>query len=294
MTSDSTCVTSSGSVSKLMGAAGIALVSAVGFAGVASAQAPTKVKAHYDVTFSGVTIGRFNYVSSFDGRRYRIDADAKARLLLGALSWKGNIDASGRVVDGQPVPTAFSQEFRSKRKLFLKTKKKTKAAKLTFRRGNLVDADLQPPRKTHNRAPLRPKHTRGVLDPASAVVALTMPQKRGDPCRRRLKVFDGRMRFDLRVSQKRKQNLTLNDGRQVRAIVCGVKYVPIAGHKLKDDGNKRLQRPGAIEFSLRPVAGGTLYVPHEVRVKTGAGTARLTARRVDITMRGRDPIALTN
>ncbi|MEM1306954.1 MAG: DUF3108 domain-containing protein, partial [Pseudomonadota bacterium] len=235
-----------------------------------------------------------NYASDFDGRRYSIDADAKAKLLLGALRWNGDISAQGRMVDGRPRPASFTQEFQSKRKLLTKTKRKKKTASMQFRDGTVADTQLEPPRKTNNRAPLKPEHTRDVLDPASAVIALTMPRDGDSPCAERLKVYDGRMRFDLRLAFKRNETLQGVSGPGKKAVVCSVRYVPIGGHKLNDKGNERLQKGDAIEVAFRPIADGDFFVPHEVRVKTGYGAARLTARRVEIDLGGGERIALTN
>lgn len=262
--------------------------------GHATAKPPARVSASYDVQFSGVSIGRFRITTEVKGRRYTTRARAKVKLLLGALTWNGDIRGSGILSDGKVRPARFSEDLLSKRNLIVRKKRKRKTADLTFEGNRVVKSDLVPPRKTGNRAPLKPSHMIDVLDPAAAVLAMTQDRGDGRPCDRRLKVFNGRMRFDLKLRFLRKERLPGAKGPANEGFVCAVTYRPIGGHKLKDRENAKIMKSGSIEIVLRPVPGVDVFVPHQVRVKTRRGTAKLIARKVDILTAERRSIALVN
>ena len=69
-----------------------------------------------------------------------------------------------------------------------------------------------------------------MLDPLSAIMALSMTAggkvEGVNPCKRQpMAIFDGKQRFNLKFTAKRKE--AVSDG--TTAFVCGVKYQPISG-----------------------------------------------------------------
>ena len=113
-----------------------------------------------------------------------------------------------------------------------------------------------------------------------------------NPCGRRLAVFDGKQRFDLVLSFKRQERIseTRPTGQPGVAYVCKVRYLPVAGHRATEE-TRAMAASSEIEISLRPVPSANLFVPHEISIPTGAGTARLIAQSVRITTRN-EQIAL--
>lgn len=274
--------------------AALAIFAVQGVAGTsARADAVTDVSAKYAIAFNGVSIGKFNFKNTVRGRTYTVNARANVKLLFGALTWKGVFNGTGQIGGSGVEPRQFSQRFDSKRRLAFRTKRRRKTAEIAFRGGDVVDTKLEPPRKTRNRAPLRPEHLKDVLDPISALVALSQANRR-DPCRARLPVFEGRQRLDLRLSAKGRRRIADRRGGQVRGYVCRVEAIQIGGHKLSEADSAAARGPDAIEIVLRPVPGADILIPHSVSVQSGYGTATITAERVNITTRGNAKIALTN
>ncbi|MEO0671806.1 MAG: DUF3108 domain-containing protein [Pseudomonadota bacterium] len=273
--------------------AGLALavatvVSAAPLATANSAR-PAAVKADYRVSFAGVDIGRFGFRSEATGRGYTASASAKVRLLLGALKWTGSMSGSGRSSGGEVVPARYSQSFVSKRKLLFKTKRKSKSANLKFSGRRIVSADVSPPLKTKDRVPLRASHKRGVLDPLGALVSLTTPAAGRNPCARRVPIFDGRQRFDLKLAPKSRRR-----SKGGTDHICSVRYIPIAGHRINGKESQDIARRRSVEVTLRAVDGSAILIPTRVRVPTRAGTAELTLKQVDITTAAAKRIRLTN
>ena len=106
------------------------------------------------------------------------------------------------------------------------------------------------------------------------------------PCGRKVAIFDGQQRFDLELYYRRQQPLG-----QGKAIVCRVKYRPIAGYRANDE-TKTMSRSTGIEIAFRPVAGAGLMVPDQITIPTISGPIGLKAQRIDVKTSGHRKIAL--
>lgn len=247
---------------------------------------PDEVRAKYKVHFGGFEIGEFRLNSTMKGKTYELKSSAKLSVLLGAFKWKGSTHATGVVKGGDATPAAYEFDYRKK--------KKDGKVRLGFTHGSVSAIELDPPaKKRDDIVPLKPKDMQDVLDPLSAVLALT--HGRGsDPCTRRIPIFDGKARFDLVFTPAgQKQIESRKSGQPAVALVCHVKYEPIAGHKRKKDESKDWMTSGPVEVALRPVPSANLYVPYSVTIPTFAGAATVITDRVEIIRHGQVQIALT-
>src|SRR5262249_17410232 len=104
----------------------------------------------------------------------------------------------------------------------------------------------------------------------------------GDPfvpqaCQRRISVFDGRMRYDLQLSFRRLDQVRTEKGYQGTVIVCGLRFLPIAGY-IPDRAPIRLMvELRDIELWAAPIAGTRVLVPYRVSVPTPIGTGVMQA-----------------
>src|SRR5690606_20216201 len=82
---------------------------------------------------------------------------------------------------------------------------------------------------------VKPDNLKHVFDPISATLAISNATS-ADACNRTIPVFDGKARFDLRLSLKGREAIKEKSpsGQPRELLVCRVKYIPIAGHKPKD------------------------------------------------------------
>ena len=237
---------------------------------------PDKVTARYKVSFNGFDIGSFRFESSTDKQTYSLAGSAKLSLLLGAYKWSGATSSKGVLAGDEPKPSEHVFEY--------KGGSKSGSVVMTFSKGRVAKATVVPPRSSSKKTvPLSDQHLEGVLDPLSAVMAMSRGQV-DDPCKQKIGIFDGKQRFDLELSFSRRERIkeARPSGEPALGYVCRVRYVPIAGHKM----NKMVASMAAnkgIEVILRPIPSANILVPYQVRVPTFLGSAVLTSQRVEIT-----------
>jgi hypothetical protein len=127
----------------------------------------------------------------------------------------------------------------------------------------------------------------GVLDPMSgAFLSARSQNPDGDSevCRQTLPVFDGKQRFDLVLTPK--QTVTVQKktrgGYAGPAVICRVKFIPIAGYRPDNPGIRLMSQTNEIEVWLIPVRGTYMYVPYRIVLPTpvGYGSALVTSIQV--------------
>jgi hypothetical protein len=104
----------------------------------------------------------------------------------------------------------------------------------------------------------------------------------GDPvspeaCNRTLSVFDGRLRYDLKLAYKRMEMVRAEKGYQGPAVVCALNFVPIAGYVPDRAAIKYLVAQRDMEAWLVPIAGTRVLVPFRVAIPTPLGMGVLEA-----------------
>lgn len=247
---------------------------------------PDRVDATYKIAFNGIEIGKFDFQAEIAGNTYTAQGDAKISALLGAFKWQGATRASGHVGVQTPKPAGYTFDYRGTGK--------DGSIKMGFQNGSVTNVTALPQKPpSPGTIPLKEQHLAGVLDPLSAVLALSRSPNQ-NPCGRKIAVFDGKQRFDLSLTYVRQQAVaeTRPSGQPGVAFVCKVKYHPIAGHKMNEETRHMAHNDG-IEVSFRPVPSAALFVPHTISIATVAGTATLTAERINIQTR-REQIALSH
>jgi len=242
------------------------LLSFAGLLGPAAADSwPANVRALYQIDFNGFNVGTFEFQSQAESDSYTLIAHARLSFLLGAFTWSGETRSFGMIVNEAPKPASFTFDFQS---------------------------NLPPAAATQPIIPVREHHLKGVVDPLSAIMVLSHAAS-ADPCDRRIPIFDGKERFDLLLSRKGEMRVTEQSpsGQPAVAYVCRVRYLPIAGHKI-DSETKYMAANDAIEVALRPVPSANVLVPYQISVPTMAGSAVITAKRVEIISPGKPQIAM--
>ena len=271
-------------------AAALGIVAFATVAGGSSASAsdpwPAEVQAVYKIQFNGFEIGQFAFNSSVHERTYAITANAEISALLGIVRWNGVTRVSGALAGNAPRPTGFAFDFQGS--------SKAGSVRMGFGNGGVTSLDHAPPLvEPPDTVPLQPAHMRGVLDPLSAVLALSRPRD-GNPCNQKVPVFDGKVRFDLVFSFKEEAPIADSQRGSVAEMlrVCRVRVLPIAGHR-DDEATAQLKRSMGIEVAFRAIPSAKLFVPHRITVPTFAGSAVLTSHSVHIRTQN-EQIALVN
>jgi hypothetical protein len=246
---------------------------------------PSRVAAVYKITFGGLDVGHFRFESSVHEQSYSLTGSAELNALVGIFNWQGITRSSGSVAAEQPKPAAYTFDFSSN--------SKNGSVKISFNDSGVSNVTSVPPHApSRTSVPVREHHLKDVLDPLSAVMALTRARS-ANPCGRKISIFDGKQRFDLLFSFRRRERIseTRRSGQPGIGYVCRVRYIPIAGHRDNDETRQMAGTTG-IEVALRPVPSANILIPYQITIPTIAGSAVLTSERVDITIPGMRQIAL--
>jgi len=250
--------------------AGLAIVCLPG--GGAGAQG--KLEAHYVASLAGVPIGKGEWVIEIGDDQFTAAANGMTTGLLRVFATgDGNTVSRGTVRGDNLTPTLFVSTIKNDRRV--------EELKIVMGAGNVKDLLVDPPTTPHpDRVPLTDAHRRGIVDPMSAT--LIRVRGNGDPvapeaCQRTLPIFDGRMRFDLQLTFSRIEKVQTQKGYQGPVVVCGVRFVPVAGHVPDRPAIKYLAAQHDMEMWLAPVAGTRIVVPYKISLPTPLGRGVLEA-----------------
>ncbi len=247
---------------------------------VPAASAESTLEATYAATLAGFPIGggTLTFGVAPNGE-YRAALDAQIRGVAAVIANRSaSAAASGRAagdavtsrgyrlaIDGGPMPNHVDMAFS----------------------GNAVTqisaTELRFP-GWDRRIPLLPEHKRGVIDPLAAFVLAVPPGK--DPmspgvCNHTARVFDGRVRYDLRMVYGARMEVQANEGYSGPALVCAVNYKPIAGYRPLSPEEEKFERN--LEFSIWvvPVAGANVMIPYKIVVATPVGLLQVYAHHFE-------------
>ena len=238
------------------------------------ALAQGKLDARYEATLAGIPVGKGAWTIDISDDQFTAAASGGTAGLLKAFAGGTGTGASvGRVVNGALVATNYSAS--------TTTSKKTEMIHMVLSGGNIREYAIEPePPVDPDRIPVTDAHRRGVVDPMTGSM-LRVPGS-GDPlspeaCRTGAAIFDGRMRYDLKLDYKRMETVKAEKGYQGPVVVCAVYFSPIAGYIPDRVVIKYLAAQRNIEIAFAPVAGTRILVPFRMMVPTPLGTAMLEA-----------------
>jgi hypothetical protein len=233
-----------------------------------------RLDAQYEATLAGVTVGRGTWAIEVTDDQYAAVAQGGTAGLLKTFSQgSGNGSAQGRVVNGALVAGSYQAQ--------TTTGKKSEQIHITLANGNVKEFGIEPePPVDPDRVPVTDAHKRGVLDPMTASL-LRVPGNgellSPEACRAGAPVFDGRMRYDLKLDFKRMENVKAEKGYRGPAVVCAIYFTPLAGYIPDRPAIKYLASARNMEIVLVPIAGTRILVPFRIVIPTSFGTAMLEA-----------------
>jgi hypothetical protein len=237
----------------------------------------TTLKATYAISIAGMTVGRAEAESRFSGNGYaaaivgstsgvsRLVSDASARLT-------GN----GHIFGSAVLPATYD----------MSTVENGFATHVTMAmHQGTVSSVLALPKlaEAADRVPVTAADKVNVVDPLSAfLVPLDRP---GIPsgqsaCSRTVKVFDGWIRYDVQLYYK--ETKAVDGGADTysgRIIVCGARYIPVAGHRSTRKAVQEMANNKRLEVWLAPVAGVPVLVPFRILIGTNVGDLIIYATR---------------
>lgn len=243
-------------------------------AGARPAAAQGKLEAQYEATLSGLPIGRGAWNIEIGDDQFTAAAYGGTIGLIKTLVGGSGTGASqGRVVNGALVPANYQAS--------TTTSKKTEEIHITLANGNVKEFGIVPqPPVDADRIHVSDAHRRGVLDPMTAAM-LRVPGSgelmTPEACHSGAAVFDGRMRYDLKLDFKRVETVKAEKGYHGPVLVCAIYFVPVAGYIPDRPVIRYLAAQRKVEIAFAPIAGTRIMVPFWMKLPTPFGTARLEA-----------------
>jgi hypothetical protein len=236
--------------------------------------AQARLEAVYEATLAGIPVGKGAWTIDIGEDQYSASAFGGTAGLLKAFSGgSGTGAAQGRVVNGALVATNYQAS--------TTTSKKTEAIHITLSNGTVKEFGIDPqPPIDPDRIPVTDAHRKNVYDPMTASllrVPGTADPLGPDACHTGAAVFDGRMRYDLKLDFKRMEFVKADKGYRGVAVVCAVYFTPVAGYIPDRPVIKYLAAQRNIEISFAPIVGTRILVPFRMIVPTPLGTAMLEA-----------------
>jgi hypothetical protein len=252
------------------------------------AQAQGKLEAHYRATLAGLPIGKGSWVVDIgDGHYTAAASGATTGLIKVFVGGSGSGAAQGTMAGGKSVASNYSAT--------LKAGKHTDEVRMTVAAGNVKESKLEPPQDPDpKRIPITDAHRHGILDPMTASLAVVPGTGEMDSpkvCERSTAVFDGKMRYDLKLTYKRTETVKAEKGYRGPAVVCAVKFVPVAGFIPSRSAIRYLSKSDDIEVWLAPIAGTRVMVPFRAQVDTPFGLGVVEATRFVATVSPPQPKA---
>jgi len=240
-----------------------------------SAAAQVRLEAEYIATVAGIPIGRGGWVIDIAEDQYTAAASGGTTGILKIFSSaRGTSAARGSFSGGgQPVATSYVASIDYDRRM--------DDVRIALAGGNVTDYSVEPPLPPHpDRIPVTDADRRGVVDPMSSTISRVAGN--GDPvspeaCSRKVAVFDGRVRYDLRSEFKRIEMVKAEKGYQGPAVVCAVYFVPVSGFVPDRPVVKYLIELRDAEVWLAPIAGTRVMVPFRFAIPTPIGKGVLQA-----------------
>jgi hypothetical protein len=235
------------------------------------------LRATYAISISGLTVGRVEVRSDFDGHSYdatiRGSTSGPSRIVSDASA---SMSGSGRFFGTRVLPSTFRMET-------LEGGFSTHVS-MAMRGGAVTAVSALPPLlKAADRVPVTPQHKVNVVDPLGAfIIPLDQP---GIPsgrraCARTVRVFDGWTRYDVPLYYKETKAI---DGDATsysgRIIVCGARFVPVAGHRSSRKAVQDMANNKRLEVWLAPVGNAPVLVPYRILIGTDLGDLIVMATR---------------
>ena len=239
-----------------------------------AAFAQGRLDAQYEATLAGIPVGKGAWVVDIADDQFSATVSGgTAGLLKAFASGSGTGAAQGRVVGGALIATNYVAS--------TTTSKKIESIHIVLANGNVKEYGIEPqPPVDPDRIPITDAHRRGVYDPMTGAmlrVPGTADPLTPDACRTGAAVFDGRMRYDLKLDFKRMDSVKAEKGYRGPVVVCALYFTPIAGYIPDRPVIKYLAAQRNIEIAFAPIAGTRILAPFWMKIPTPLGLAMLEA-----------------
>ena len=260
------------SASRVLGGLFVAVAGLAGFSQGACAQG--RLEAHYEATLAGIPVGKGSWAIEILDDQFSAAAQGGTSGILKAFAGgSGTGAAQGRVVNGALVSTNYQATTTSS--------KKSEAIHMVLANGTIKEFGIDPePPVDPDRVVVTDAHRKNVFDPMTGSmlrVSGTADPLSPEACHTGAAIFDGRLRYDLKLDFKRMETVKAEKGYAGPVVVCAVYFTPVAGYIPDRPVIKYLSTQRNIEIAFAPVLGTRILVPFRMVIPTPLGVAMLEA-----------------
>jgi len=253
------------------------LLVAVIFAGNNHARAQGKIEVDYAISFARIPIGSAQMAADIGDEEYEIALQGRASGVARVLaSGEGEFLTRGTVKAGELAPTNFSSSINSGHEKL--------TIKMVLAAGDVTE--LSASAMGEGRVPINDADRHGIIDPLTALLVSAGQSEGGlgeKACARRLPVFDGHRRYDLKLSFKREDKIKMEKGYTGPVVVCSLEYQAISGHYPSEPLVKFLSSGREIEVALAPAGATHLLAPVRLSVAGTLANLVIQATRFEAT-----------
>jgi hypothetical protein len=240
-----------------------------------AARAQVKFEASYGVTLAGITIGAISAAVDLDHLHYKAIVTAGTTGLVQIIAnGSGEIVASGARSRDGPTPTAYAST--------IVIRDRSEKVRVGFKDRIAKDVLIDPePVPNGALLPLTEAHRKSVVDPLTASLVNESAGREAGPetCSNTISIFDGQLRYDLKLTFKRFEDVKTEVGYQGKAVVCSVSFSPVAGYDPNRFMFKYLAAQQDMEVWLAPIVGGDIAIPYRISIHTPMGFGVMQANR---------------
>ncbi|WP_181701217.1 DUF3108 domain-containing protein [Chthonobacter albigriseus] len=248
----------------------MAALPAISFAEAAAPAAETK--AVYDVSFMGFGIAKGSLAVRIDRGAYAAKLHISTSGLARIISSEESIATVKGRIGSNLSPASYELMSRGD---------KVTQVTMGLSGGRIGKLRAVPElSQADDRVPITAASKRNVIDPLSAALVPTEGGTGADVCDRTLPIFDGWTRYDIRLTYKSTETIKV-PGYQGDAIVCGARWVPVAGHREGRESTKFMRDNKDLEAWFVPAGDGRLMLPYKISVRTMKGMLVVKARQFD-------------
>jgi Protein of unknown function (DUF3108) len=244
---------------------------------ISVAHGQLRIEFDYAISAAKIDIGRITAIADLEQADYTISAKATvSRLARFLASGEGSSIVHGTVKNGRLVPSSLESTSTFKGD--------PPRLRVEFEDGHVSKLDI--PTSGGDRVPLTDQHLSGVIDPLTALLSLAgdanVPLER--ICEgRTLSVFDGYLRYDLKLAYDRLDTVKRTSNEDMPAVVCRVRMVPIAGHSPSNPLLKLVaDRDLAVTLARLPAT--SFAAPYRIALETWAANLVVQASRFEAMM----------
>lgn len=229
----------------------------------------------------GLTLGTVELSSTVDGDSYRSVSRLKTEGII-TLLWKQTIQAtaSGRIRQDRFQPGLYDA-------FVVKSDGSNEQISLTYAANGPPRLFVDPPFRDSVKIEIPAKQQMESLDPVSALTFLLAGAPAGEPCGRKVDVYDGRRHYVIALTRRAPTTIRLDNGLYAGpGLQCSVTYRQVSGAGQQVlEGKSSLPTAQAMIASLTSKQTGRAYhVPMRLWADTPYG--RVAAVATSVTLDG--------